>query len=606
MISYLKDVWDDLVSTGSDFAEDSNQKTRMAHANLMSILSFLTMFMFAIVFACLDLFVLSIILSVFMTLNVLAIVICQQGKFNTTRILYVLISNATIFMFSNILGEQGAVQFFYFALIPCVFTFFAAKERELLLVCVFISPLLWVCSELFEYKLFNFSLVLSHENLNMIKFLSVSASFIIMFIFLHNFLVMSYKNEALSIVTISTLKIKERELLNKNEEFTHTTKELMSIQQLLSANQANLEKEKSKVERALKVKTDFLSSMSHEIRTPMNVIVGLTDFLIENEDDPEKLENLELVKNSSDNLLVIINDILDFSRMESGKLIIENIDFDLHRKVKDVIKSLSIRTKGSSNILKLNIDDNVPQSITSDPVRITQVLMNLLSNANKFTKNGTVELIVTRVKSITSTKSLIRFEVRDSGIGIAEDALSKIFESFTQASSSTTRQYGGTGLGLPISKRIVELMDGEIWVESTPDVGSSFFFELNLKHKEIRNNLTKRIDDKYCLVCEDFEMNQLFMANVFEGLGLKCEFAVDFDEMVLKSQEKPYVFILLDITKEGFEKEHINTFIDRQNKFSAALMAFKTDESKGYNQEEIIFVSHPINKNEIRDIITVI
>lgn len=595
MISFLAKYWNEALNIGVNIDDNHNQKTRMIHANRMAFYSVFLLFMFALLYVVLAVYLLTIILFVFITLFVLAFVLCHQGNFNIARIMYIVIGNAAIFTFSNILGEEGGIHFVFFAIIPAIFTFFSSKEKELLMFSVFISPLLWVCLELNDYNYFKVVPPFTAERLSMIKFLSITCCFSLMFLFLFEFMVHSYRNEELLVSSISTLKVKEKELTEKNEEFKQTTVELMGIQSLLSANQTNLEKEKSKAEKALKVKTDFLSSMSHEIRTPMNVIVGLTDMLIDGENNNEKLENLQLIKNSSSNLLVIINDILDFSRMESGKLIIENFEFDIHKKINEVSRSINVRAKENSNVIDYHIADNVPRFISSDSVRINQVLINLLSNANKFTKKGRVDLFVSIIPSNSNTRSKLKFEIRDTGIGIEKDAIDKIFESFTQASSSTTRQYGGTGLGLPICKRIVDLMDGDIWVESTPNIGSSFFVEFPIRHKDIE--LTNKMN---CLVVEDDEMNQMLIEKTLSSVEIKSSFVESFKQMQKKIEEGNFGLLLLDTKNEGFSWKELSPYIVNNNicdKFN--VLIYSNEDNKEMQDIGIYVINKPIDRNEI-------
>jgi CheY-like chemotaxis protein len=225
-------------------------------------------------------------------------------------------------------------------------------------------------------------------------------------------------------------------------------------------------------------------------------------------------------------------------------------------------------------------------------------LINLLSNATKFTKNGKIELFVMVSKQISPIKSRLRFEVRDNGIGISNDSLHKIFDSFTQASSSTTRQYGGTGLGLPISKRIVELLGGEIWVESKLGEGSSFFVELPIGHKEISENIKLN-----SLVVEDFEMTQMLLEKTFESLDISCAFVDDYDTWQERVLAVQYSFVIIDVTKEGFEWAKIKDFIlDHHLMEHTNLLIFNNEYFEEMQQMGIVVISQPINKNEIQAI----
>jgi signal transduction histidine kinase len=226
---------------------------------------------------------------------------------------------------------------------------------------------------------------------------------------------------------------------------------------------------------ANRAKSEFLANMSHEIRTPMNGILGMLELAQETKLDAEQRDYLDTAKECAQGLMIVINDILDFSKIEAGRLDLETVNFSLRESLTQTLKPLAIRAQQKGLNLHWNVAPQVADLVAGDPVRLGQIVVNLVGNAVKFTSNGGVTVSV-RQESQDGEQTTLGFTVRDTGIGIAADRQKDIFTSFTQADNSTTRKYGGTGLGLTISHRLTELLGGRIWVESEPGKGSSFHF----------------------------------------------------------------------------------------------------------------------------------
>lgn len=348
-------------------------------------------------------------------------------------------------------------------------------------------------------------------------------------------------------------------LINKVKVFLDLYVQKIKISKFLEEEKITNEKlriAKNKADEATLAKSKFLATMSHEIRTPMNGIIGMLDILKETNLDDIQKEYFDIIEISSYSLLSIINDILDFSKIESGQLNIENIEFNLKKTTKDVFKLFSQKVKQKSLFFNLIIDSKIPDYIFGDPLRIKQILSNFINNSIKFTEKGSISLEI-KLDKIENEFAKIIFKIKDTGIGISPKNQNKIFKEFSQAESSTTRKYGGTGLGLTICKRLAKLMNGEIGVESQLDKGSVFWFSAKFKISNNKNQENQKtisdfktkpnIENKKLkiLLVEDNKINQkVALANL-------KNFNVDIADNGLIAVEKyknnKYDIILMDI-----------------------------------------------------------
>ncbi|HET6244316.1 MAG: response regulator [Bacteroidetes bacterium] len=314
-------------------------------------------------------------------------------------------------------------------------------------------------------------------------------------------------------------------------------------------------KAKEIAEKSVQVKEHFLANVSHEIRTPMNAISGLTKILLKSEVTINQKEYLDAIKTSSDILLVIINDILDLSKAGAGKMVFEKTDFKIHNLISSITDLLHSKAEEKNLKLINHFDKNIPDLLIGDPVRLNQIILNLVSNAIKFTEKGEISLI-TKILEQDKNTVTIKFTIKDTGIGIAAEKLPTIFESFTQASTEITRKYGGTGLGLNIVKELVELQNGIVSVESKLGIGSVFSFIL--KFPTVPNNhfdfINKKVEktkimfkEIQILLVEDNIINQLLAQTVLLDFGFKVDVADNGMTALKLLNEKRYDIVLMDI-----------------------------------------------------------
>jgi len=375
-------------------------------------------------------------------------------------------------------------------------------------------------------------------------------------------------------------------------------------------NEQNLKqmiiKEKEDAIKSNKFKSEFLANMSHEIRTPLNAILGFIGFLKDDCKESKSYNYVCTIEDSSKNLLSIIEDILDLSKIENNKLNMENIDFDTKKEFNTIIEIFKARAEEKNINLNLDMKNNIPPYLKSDPLRLKQIIANLLSNAIKFTKQNKNIYV-----NISYSNKSLTISVKDEGVGIAKDKVDKIFEAFTQEDTSTTREYGGTGLGLTISSSLVALLGGTLQLKSTKDIGSEFYFTIPI---EIGDSVKPDIQysqetiiNKHILLVEDNITNQMFMKVLFKKLLISYDIANDGFEAIEIFKKSKFDAILMDENMpnmNGIEAtKHIIQFEKDNNLIHTPIIALTANALKGEKAKFLDagmdeYLSKPLDKNK--------
>jgi signal transduction histidine kinase len=415
---------------------------------------------------------------------------------------------------------------------------------------------------------------------------------------------------------ISKLKDTIIEFENTDFNFTDKSQNLNSILDHLKSlviNQKHIEieltKSKQKAEKAAQAKSDFLSIMSHEIRTPLNAIIGIASLLKDKQEQVLVTENINALKFSSEHLLYLINDILDFSKIEEGGILFQENDINIKKLLTDIAQMNSYKASEKNTRIKVEVDTKIPTYITGDVLRLKQVLSNLIANAIKFSDEGNVAVIAT-LQDYTLNKVSVLFEVIDDGIGIAQDKQKDIFEKFTQAENTIAGEFGGTGLGLTITKKILQLQNSDIFVESELQKGSRFYFTLTfIENKKAINNEEYKSAEKSnlagvkVLLVDDNNLNLLVakqFLNKWKAEVTTCQSGI---EAIEETKENNFDLVLMDLmmpVMDGFETSSLINKV-KPTLPIIALTASSTNEIREKVNASYMcdFISKPFNADEM-------
>jgi len=395
-------------------------------------------------------------------------------------------------------------------------------------------------------------------------------------------------------------------------------KELDEAQSAMLNMMEDLDEEKAKAEDATRAKSDFLANMSHEIRTPMNAVIGMAHLALKTELTPKQQDYLNKIQSSANSLLGIINDILDFSKIEAGKLDMEAVEFDLLETMDNVANVITVKAQEKENLEVLfYLDPQVPNFLVGDSLRLNQILVNLGNNAVKFTEKGEI-VLATKISEKSDDKVTLQFSVRDTGIGMTAEQQAKLFQAFSQADTSTTRKYGGTGLGLTISKRLVNMMGGEIWTESEAGKGTTFNFtaDFGLGKETVKRRFVPAPDLRglKVLVVDDNATSREILQDILESFSFEVFLATSgqeaLEEVEMADRDQPFELVIMDWKMPGMDGIEASRRIKNHrklNKIPAIVLVTAYGREETMRQADEIglegFLLKPVNSSVLFDAI---
>jgi signal transduction histidine kinase/ActR/RegA family two-component response regulator len=523
--------------------------------------------------------------------------LARQGFETAAKVLLIAYVDTGIVILSAVFGNDAMIQAFFIPAMGLAILLFENKQVHLRNVGILLSIVSYF---ILDYIIFD-RISISEDGFSLVRWSVLTGSFVTTWLIFNTF--SQFKEDA----EHQTLELLQKEkVLNKELNLKQTKLEAY-IQQLEVAT--------DELAKSTKAKSEFLATMSHEIRTPMNAILGMTHLLKQDSPRKDQVEPINILDFSGKTLLSLIDDVLDFSKIEAGKIEFENTEFELDKLVRVILESFKITAKNRGIKLETHIEEGIPNVLMGDPARLTQILNNLFSNALKFTEKGEVRMKVTAVEEFNEALRL-QFAISDTGIGIEKDRVDSIFESFTQASQTTKRLFGGTGLGLTISKQLAELQGGSISVESEKGKGSTFYVELTFgigestteaKSENIEEDVSKKLRGLKVLLAEDNIVNQKVMKRFLERWNVDMKVVDNGEEAVEAIIENNYDVVLMDLQMpqmDGYEAAEFIRKLDDPYKRKIPIIALTAAaltevREKVYASGMNAFVTKPFNPADL-------
>lgn len=519
--------------------------------------------------------------------------LARQGFEKAAKMLLIAYADIGIVILSAVFGGDAMIQAFFIPAMGLSILLFDNTQIHLRNIGILLSILSYF---VLDYIIFE-RISMSESGFSLVRWAVLTGSFVTTWLIFNTF---SQFKESAEQQTL--------ELLQKEQELNQ---ELSKKQEKLETYINQLEVATEELAKSTKAKSEFLATMSHEIRTPMNAILGMTHLLKQDSPRKDQVEPINILDFSGKTLLSLIDDVLDFSKIEAGKIEFENIEFELNKLINVIMESFKSTASNKGIELKNEIGEGIPNVLIGDPARLTQILNNLVSNALKFTEEGEVTLEVSTVSDYDDAVRL-RFSIIDTGIGIEEERVDSIFESFTQASQNTKRLFGGTGLGLTISKQLTELQGGKISVESEEGEGSTFMVELTFDKgtasAEVKEHTKKELDTHSItglkvLLAEDNVVNQKVMIRFLERWNIEMEVVNNGEEALEALKNSNFDVILMDLQMpkmDGYEASEQIRKLDDPYKRNTPIIALtaaalKEVREKVYAAGMNDFVTKPFN-----------